>query len=130
MTGFVSNIRSKIPSNNTMPSRIVFLIEFLFDISCNIWKEKNDSLINILHLFLNIYYLHAKLVHKIGFLGTRNQPTNRFQLFFTNETCINENTSLLFYVYLVIKILFFAHFSARCRRALWNYYHHHYYYIR
>ena len=48
---------------------------------------------------------------KSDFWGTRNQPTNRFQLFFTNETCINENTSLLFYVYLVIKILFFCTFQ-------------------
>ena len=32
---------------------------------------------------------------KSDFWGTRNQPTNRFQHFFTNETFINENTSLL-----------------------------------
>ena len=54
---------------------------------------------------------------KSDFWGTRNQPTNRFQLFFTNETCINENTSLLFYVYLVIKILF-LHISARAAGGL------------
>ena len=36
MTGFVSDVRSKVPSNNTMPSWIVFLIEFFFDIRCNI----------------------------------------------------------------------------------------------
>ena len=33
---FVGNIRTKISSNDAMPSRIIFLIKFFFDECCNI----------------------------------------------------------------------------------------------
>lgn len=36
VTGLVCHIRSKIATNDAMPSRIVFLVKFLFDVSGNV----------------------------------------------------------------------------------------------
>lgn len=39
MTCFMCNVRSEIPTNDTMPCRIVFLVKFLLDICGNILQR-------------------------------------------------------------------------------------------
>lgn len=43
VTGFMRHVRSKIPTNNTVPCGIVFLVEFLFDVSGNILKRNEKG---------------------------------------------------------------------------------------
>lgn len=37
--GFVRDIGTKVAAHNTMPRRVILLVKFLFNISCNILKH-------------------------------------------------------------------------------------------
>jgi hypothetical protein len=39
MLGLVGYIRSKITTHDTVPSRVVLLIELFFDVSCNVFLD-------------------------------------------------------------------------------------------
>lgn len=63
MFGLMGDVAAKISSNNAMPRRVVFFIEFFLDKSCDIffYVEFLKCLNTLVKDIFTVYYIIAKL---------------------------------------------------------------------
>lgn len=70
--GFMSDIGSKVTTNNTMPGWVIFLVEFFLDVCSNVFLDIEflESYISTINSILLHFFIHVSMLDHSLTLGT------------------------------------------------------------